>query len=34
MILLGPDGAFIKKFPFAMPVTEISTQIRKFIMNP
>jgi protein SCO1/2 len=34
MILLGPDGAFIKKFPFAMPVTEISAQIRKFIMNP
>lgn len=34
MILLGPDGAFIKKFPFAMPVTEISAQIRKFTMNP
>ena len=34
MILLGPDGAFVKKFAFAMPVTEISEQIRKFIENP
>ena len=34
MILLGPDGAFIKKFAFAMPVAEISLQIRNFIKNP
>lgn len=34
MILLGPDGAFIKKFAFAMPVSEISEQIRNFIKNP
>lgn len=27
MILLGPDGNFIKKFAFSMPVTEISAQI-------
>lgn len=27
MILLGPDGGFIKKFAFAMPVAEISAQI-------
>ena len=33
MILLGPDGAFIKKFAFAMPVAEISLQIRNFIKN-
>ncbi len=31
MILLGPDGSFIKKFAFAMPVTEISTQIANLI---
>ena len=34
MILLGPEGTFIKKFAFAMPVTEISEQIRNFIENP
>lgn len=34
MILLGPDGAFIKKFAFAMPVTEICEQIENFIKNP
>ncbi|MDP2881798.1 MAG: SCO family protein [Azonexus sp.] len=34
MILLGPDGAFIKKFAFAMPVTNITEQIRNFIKNP
>lgn len=27
MILLGPDGQFIKKFPFAMPVEEIAKYI-------
>jgi len=27
MILLGPDGQFIKKFAFAMPVDEITRQI-------
>jgi len=31
MILLGPDGAFIKKFAFATPVDEISTQLRKIL---
>lgn len=31
MILLGPDGAFIKKFAFATPVVEISTQIEAYI---
>ena len=34
MILLGPDGAFVKKFAFAMPVAEITLQIRNFIKNP
>lgn len=34
MILLGPDGTFIKKFAFAMPVTNITEQIRNFIKNP
>ena len=27
MILLGPDGAFIKKFAFATPVDEITAQL-------
>jgi protein SCO1/2 len=27
MILLGPDGRFIKKFAFAMPVEQITTQL-------
>lgn len=31
MILLGPDGAFIKKFAFATPVDEISVQLRKIL---
>lgn len=31
MILLGPDGAFIKKFAFATPVDEISAQLRKIL---
>lgn len=31
MFLLGPDGAFIKKFAFGTPVVEISTQIEAFI---
>lgn len=31
MILLGPDGEFIKKFAFSMPVTEITTQIADLI---
>ena len=31
MILLGPDGQFIKKFPFAMPVDQIATQITALI---
>lgn len=31
MILLGPDGSFIKKFAFAMPVGEISRQIEAFV---
>jgi hypothetical protein len=29
--LLGPDGAFIKKFAFATPVEEISAQLREFL---
>ena len=31
MILLGPDGQFIKKFAFAMPVDEIAAQISAFM---
>jgi protein SCO1/2 len=31
MILLGPDGTFIKKFAFAMPVDEISAQLREIL---
>lgn len=31
MILLGPDGQFIKKFPFAMPVEEIAKYIDNLI---
>lgn len=31
MILLGPDGLLIKKFPFAMPVSEIAAQISTLI---
>lgn len=27
MILLGPDGQFVKKYPFAMPVDEIAAHI-------
>jgi protein SCO1/2 len=34
MILLGPDGSFVKKFAFAMPVKHITEQIRNFIKNP
>ena len=33
MILLGPDGNFIKKFAFAMPVQEITEQISNLINN-
>lgn len=33
MILLGPDGAFVKKFAFGMPVAEVTVQIRNFIKN-
>lgn len=33
MILLGPDGNFIKKFAFAMPVSEITGQISNLINN-
>ncbi|HSG22998.1 MAG TPA: SCO family protein, partial [Azonexus sp.] len=31
MILLGPDGHFIKKFAFAMPVDQIAAQITAFM---
>ena len=31
MILLGPDGQFVKKFAFAMPVSEIAGQIGALI---
>lgn len=34
LILLGPDGAFIRKFAFATPVTNIAEQIRNFIKSP
>ncbi|MGB4066297.1 MAG: SCO family protein [Azonexus sp.] len=34
MILLGPDGSVIKKFAFAMPVTNITDELRNFIKNP
>ena len=34
MILLGPDGSVIKKFAFAMPVTNITEELRNFIKNP
>ncbi len=31
MILLGPDGAFIKKFAFATPVDDIAAQLREVL---
>ena len=31
MILLGPDGRFLRKFAFAMPVAEISSEIKGLI---
>ena len=31
MILLGPDGTFVRKFAFAMPVAEISSHIDRLI---
>lgn len=31
MILLGPDGEFIKKFAFTLPVEEIAAQIKAFM---
>lgn len=31
MILLGPDGLFIRKFPFAAPVAEISAHIAEHL---
>ena len=31
MILLGPDGLFIKKFAFATPVTKIAEEIAQAI---
>ena len=31
MILLGPDGRFLRKFAFAMPVEEISSEIKGLI---
>ena len=31
MILLGPDGQFIRKFAFATPVDEISAQLREIL---
>ena len=33
MILLVPDGSFVKKFAFAMPVSEITEQIGRMINN-
>ncbi len=34
MILLGPDGNFIRKFAFAMPVADISKQINASLNGP
>lgn len=34
MILLGPDGEFIKKFAFATPVAELAKQIGEFVRRP
>jgi protein SCO1/2 len=34
MILLGPDGQFIKKFAFATPVAELASQIGEFVRRP
>lgn len=31
MILLGPEGEFIKKFAFATPVDEITGQLREIL---
>jgi protein SCO1 len=31
MILLGPDGEFIKKFAFATPVADISVQLAEIL---
>ena len=31
LILLGPDGEFIKKFAFSMPTTEIAAQIGELL---
>lgn len=33
MILLGPDGEFIKKFAFATPVDEITRQLKEILDN-
>ncbi|PKO93756.1 MAG: SCO family protein [Betaproteobacteria bacterium HGW-Betaproteobacteria-10] len=32
MILLGPDGQYLKKFPFATPVDEIAARLRAFML--
>lgn len=34
MILLGPNGQFIKKFAFATPVAELAKQIGDFVRRP
>ena len=33
MFLLGPDGQFLKKFPFGMPVDQITQQIEKTLTS-
>ncbi|MBU1362367.1 MAG: SCO family protein [Gammaproteobacteria bacterium] len=33
LILLGPDGSFVKKFAFATPVKDITEQMKNFIKN-
>lgn len=33
IILLGPDGNFIKKFPFAMPIPEIVEHMRRLLSS-
>ncbi|PKO47780.1 MAG: SCO family protein [Betaproteobacteria bacterium HGW-Betaproteobacteria-4] len=33
LILLGPDGSFVKKFAFATPVKNVTEQMKNFIKN-
>lgn len=31
MILLGPDGRFLARFPYAMPIPELSARVREYL---